>query len=295
MTYNDSPVESFEVVTCDFCEGTKIDKHFGTTCIECQEYSFEHVLTFLRSMLTIRPEDDQVLQKIRDSKITVQELKIQAFKFHRAHLANISLESGLQKANSWIKKLNFRYQRATRPDLTVAQILEIVVDQVLTCRKQIKQNEFEVRLSKIKSLRESSRIEIEELLKRNAAFNFEAPSFIYLIKHHGYAALKVGISTVTAMDKRISSHRNHGWVQIKTWKVESGLAAMDIERRVLVWWRVEKNAKFGCTSNEMPHGGYTETVPSADFDDIEVISKIEELIALEGVLEYRYPNIFSPN
>lgn len=54
---NDVPYESFEVAICDFCEGTKIDKHFGTTCIECQEYSFEHVLRFLGSMLAIQSEN----------------------------------------------------------------------------------------------------------------------------------------------------------------------------------------------------------------------------------------------
>ena len=287
---NDVPYESFEVTTCDFCEGTKRDNYFGTACIECQKYSFEPALKFLNSMLAIQPEDGLILKTIEELEVTVKELKIESSKFHRTHLANASLKHGLQKPDTWVRRLILRNQKTCTQKLSTTQILEIVVDQVLNLRKQIKLNEFQRRFEKVQSLKDSSKVDVESIIKNSFGFDFEAPSFIYFIKNHGLAALKVGVSTVTAKDKRISSHHRYGWVQVKTWKVENGLAAMDIERKLIAWWRLERNAKFGCTPDQMPQGGYTETVPSADFDDSEVISKIEELIALEGVLEYRYPN-----
>jgi hypothetical protein len=241
-------------------------------------------------MLAIQPENSLVLKRIKKLEITVQELEIQASNFHCAHLANAFLKHGLQKPDTWVGRLTLRDQKVCKQKLSTTQILEIVVDQVLNLRNQIKLNEFQRRLEKVQSLKDSSKGDVEKITKNSFRFDLEAPSFVYLIKNYGLAALKVGVSTVTAKDKRISSHERYGWVQVKTWKVENGLAAMDIERKLIAWWRLERNAKFGCTPDQMPQGGYTETAPSTDFDDSEVISKIEELIALEGVLEYRYPN-----
>lgn len=286
---NDVPCESFEVTICDFCEGTKRDNYFGTACIGCQEYSFEPALKFLNSMLAIQPEDGLILKTIEELEITVEELKIVSSKFHRAHLANASLKRGLHKPDTWFRKLILRNQKACTQKLSTTQILKIVIDQVLNLRKQKKIDEFQRRLEKVQSLKDSSKADVERIIKNSIGFDFEAPSFIYFIKNHGLAALKVGVSTVTAKDNRILSHQRYGWVQVKTWKVENGLVAMDIERKLIAWWRLERNAKFGCTPDQMPQGGYTETAPSTDFDDSEVISKIEELIHQEGVLEYRYP------
>ena len=110
------------------------------------------------------------------------------------------------------------------------------------------------------------------------SFDFKAPGVIYFVEHLDLMALKVGITSTSSKTDRIGQHELNGWTVIKTWSVQSGFIARDIEQKILRWWRVEKNLPFVCTERDMPQGGFTETIQTSEIDPDEVVSKVEGLI-----------------
>jgi hypothetical protein len=109
---------------------------------------------------------------------------------------------------------------------------------------------------------------------RNSGFRSAEDAIIYLITHPGYSSAKVGITD--AAGNRITKHRQRGWQVLTTIRVRGELA-LAIEKEILDWWRGELALPIHLGKQEMPQGGWTETVDSTEVDLAATIQRIYRL------------------
>ena len=86
--------------------------------------------------------------------------------------------------------------------------------------------------------------------------DFSAPGYVYLVVHHEFDALKVGIGGI---EKRIKDHTDQGWVLVKRWNFITGHKASLAEEKTLKHLRNDKGLKHYLSKQEMPQAGHTET------------------------------------
>jgi hypothetical protein len=98
-------------------------------------------------------------------------------------------------------------------------------------------------------------------------------AIVYLVTHPGYGSAKIGITNTGA---RVRQHSRHGWQTLVTARVPGGLA-MTIEKEILDWWRAELALPIHLGQQEMPQGGWTETVNSTGIDLAATIRRIRHL------------------
>jgi hypothetical protein len=96
-----------------------------------------------------------------------------------------------------------------------------------------------------------------------------------LITNTDFSAHKIGISGENK--HRVQQHRRHGWETFKTLKLDSGEFAYEIEQKILEWLYDEYGLTPFLTKEEMPQGGFTETVDASEIDLATIWSKVEEL------------------
>ena len=109
----------------------------------------------------------------------------------------------------------------------------------------------------------------------DSTFNYSEPAIIYLITSTGLLAHKIGISGENK--KRVQQHQREGWETFKTLRFETGEKAYEVEQGILTWL----SETFGWTpylsKEDMPQGGYTETVDASEIDLPTIWAKVEEL------------------
>jgi hypothetical protein len=110
-------------------------------------------------------------------------------------------------------------------------------------------------------------------------FSFKEPALIYLLRHDGLAALKIGVTSIVEEMNydRISHHQRHGWNLIFRWPTRTGRQAWEIEQKVLYWWRQEIGAPPALNAKQMPQNGYTETVSLRFVSIREIRARVEKL------------------
>lgn len=107
------------------------------------------------------------------------------------------------------------------------------------------------------------------------AFDFEGPATLYLITHEQLCAHKIGIGHT---DKsRIKQHASHGWKVFKTSDFPTGEDAYRVEQEVLNWLHEEFGLNPYLSKEEMPQGGYTETVDASEIDLPTIWTKIKSI------------------
>lgn len=109
----------------------------------------------------------------------------------------------------------------------------------------------------------------------DSTFNYHEPAIIYLLTNLEMGAHKIGISGATK--KRIEQHRRQGWETYKTLLFKSGEQAHEIEQIVFEWLRETFGLTTFLSKQEMPQGGYTETVDASEIDLRTIWAKVEEL------------------
>jgi hypothetical protein len=107
--------------------------------------------------------------------------------------------------------------------------------------------------------------------------DYAAPAFVYLITHKELGAHKIGIGNDKTKNNRLKEHAKAGWQVFDSIKVESGEKAEQIEQEVLRWIRTEKNLPIFLLSEQMPQGGYSETVGAEEIDLPTIWAKVNEL------------------
>lgn len=113
----------------------------------------------------------------------------------------------------------------------------------------------------------------------DSTFNFLEPAIIYLLTNLELGAHKIGISGATK--KRIEQHRREGWETFKVLTFDKGESAYQIEQEVLEWLRETFALTTFLSRQQMPQGGYTETVDASEIDLSTIWAKVEELSKVE--------------
>ena len=94
---------------------------------------------------------------------------------------------------------------------------------------------------------------------------------VYLITHAAYGAAKVGIADMAG--SRLAEHRREGWHIVAVFQV-TAKAAIAIEADVLRWWRGALGLPSYLRRDQMPQGGWTETVAAGRVDLAATVTRI---------------------
>ncbi len=113
--------------------------------------------------------------------------------------------------------------------------------------------------------------------------DYAAPAFVYLITHVGLGAHKVGIGNDKTRNNRLKEHAKDGWEVYKSMAFESGDRAEEIEQAVLKWLRIDRNLPIYLISEQMPQGGYSETVDAVEIELSTIWAKVEEFSKAEMI------------
>lgn len=125
----------------------------------------------------------------------------------------------------------------------------------------------------------------------NRPANPKVAALIYLVEHRALSALKVGVTSSFALTDRIRQHVLNNWEVCKVWEVDSMNSAIKVEQAVINWWRRELNSWPALRADEMPQGGYTETVSSVEVSRARTMEFIENVIDEKSVLDLQVTNI----
>jgi hypothetical protein len=107
----------------------------------------------------------------------------------------------------------------------------------------------------------------------------DAPGYLYLITHLELNATKIGIANVskTKLADRFYHHQKQGWELIARWNFDLGKNAQTVEKEILRILRKDMKIPPYLAKEDMPFGGWTETVSS---DSIS-LPKLRNLIEIE--------------
>lgn len=105
-----------------------------------------------------------------------------------------------------------------------------------------------------------------------------APSYLYLIESIELNAYKIGVARGTS--SRIKQHTNAGWRVLKSFYFLTGESAYGAESEVLKWWRKELLLPPFLEKNQIPHGGWTETISRDSLGVRKIMHFLDELIDL---------------
>lgn len=106
-----------------------------------------------------------------------------------------------------------------------------------------------------------------------------APGVLYLVKYDAYRVLKVGVTSTSSRRDRVKAHVDNGWEVVKTWDVADAGLAEAAETAVLNHWRKALGAPVAMRREDMPQGGYSETVAMMFVDEDEASRLIEISLA----------------
>lgn len=107
--------------------------------------------------------------------------------------------------------------------------------------------------------------------------DFNKPAFVYLISHTELGAHKIGVSGLEVQTERLKAHGKYGWKLYKRLNVETGEKAYLIEQGVLTWLRQELGLGTYVLKEQMPQGGFSETVDGSEVDLPTIWSQVEKL------------------
>jgi Zn finger protein HypA/HybF involved in hydrogenase expression len=113
---------------------------------------------------------------------------------------------------------------------------------------------------------------------QTAALELLAPSYFYIIQNEDFRAIKVGIANLTRRTDRIKAHKNQGWLLLYRQDLDTGEIALELEQQVLSWLRQDRKLGIYLEKSQMPQGGWTETVDSAEISLFEIREYFENLL-----------------
>jgi hypothetical protein len=108
-------------------------------------------------------------------------------------------------------------------------------------------------------------------LARRPGFRADEAALVYLVTHDAYGAAKVGVTD--ASGSRLAQHRREGWQIMAAFQV-TAKAAIAIETDILRWWRGELGLPSYLRRDQMPQGGWTETVATGSIDLAATVTRI---------------------
>lgn len=103
-----------------------------------------------------------------------------------------------------------------------------------------------------------------------------APTFVYLLQHHDLWAMKVGVSRRDSA--RLRQHTERGWEVVRLWRLDTGEQAYRVEASVLAWLRGGLGLPPYLTAEQVPQGGWTETVGADSVDLLDLLGHIDAAV-----------------
>jgi hypothetical protein len=107
----------------------------------------------------------------------------------------------------------------------------------------------------------------------------ENPAYVYIMFHHEFNSIKVGISNNNAKPNRIKSHASDGWQLFKQIDVLNGAIATEIEAKTFNWIRRELGLGVHLSKEMMKHHGYSETVDANEVTVLQIERRIQEILS----------------
>lgn len=107
-------------------------------------------------------------------------------------------------------------------------------------------------------------------------FDPTLPAVVYLVAHQQLGAAKVGVSREGGY--RLKEHLSRGW-QVLVQESLPGDRALHVEKEVLSYWRTDLQLPPFLGKQEMPQGGWSETVDLDAVDIVITIVRIRQLVA----------------
>jgi hypothetical protein len=119
-----------------------------------------------------------------------------------------------------------------------------------------------------------------------------APSYLYLIVHDQYGALKIGVGNVQEKKKtdRLENHRRRNWETFKIWNFNTGAEAYYVEQAVLTTLRIELQIPKFLHKSQMPQRGETETMDR----DLVSLLEVERIVKNTIKAQKAIRHIFVP-
>lgn len=111
----------------------------------------------------------------------------------------------------------------------------------------------------------------------NGAFDGSTSGLIYLITNSQLNSHKIGITSRERKSDRLKVHRSSGWKVFETLEFDDGSEVLRIERAVLDWARKELNLGPHLSREEVPQGGFSETLDASEIDPETIWAKVQEL------------------
>ena len=111
----------------------------------------------------------------------------------------------------------------------------------------------------------------------NGKFDGSTSGVFYLTTNSLLNAHKIGITSTDSKTDRLKIHENANWKTYKIMELEKSSEALRIESEILDWLRLELNLAPYLSREEMPQGGYSETVDASEIDLPTIWAKVEEL------------------
>ena len=105
-----------------------------------------------------------------------------------------------------------------------------------------------------------------------------------MLRHPEWFSLKIGITALSSTKDRLAVHERSGWELVRTWEFDTAFEAEDIEQRVVRWWRDVLGAPPSVLRDQMPQGGWTETV-SLLYVEVDEVVDIIGLAAGTEIIE----------
>ncbi|AXH66336.1 hypothetical protein SEA_SATIS_177 [Streptomyces phage Satis] len=103
---------------------------------------------------------------------------------------------------------------------------------------------------------------------------------VYVVFSESLGSLKIGISS-NLSGARVSQHTQYGWVVLQEWTMARLESARKVEREVLRELRVDRNLPAHLTAEQMPQGGWTETVSAGLIDSEELVALVDRFASEE--------------
>jgi DNA-directed RNA polymerase subunit M/transcription elongation factor TFIIS len=114
----------------------------------------------------------------------------------------------------------------------------------------------------------------------NWGYQFDKPSYIYLITHDNLYSHKVGIANKAKLNKsdRLHKFKNHGWQIHKVWEFEEGHTPIMVEAQVLKIIRKDLGIPQHLAKGTLKYEGETETISADSITLLELEKIIKKVI-----------------
>jgi hypothetical protein len=101
---------------------------------------------------------------------------------------------------------------------------------------------------------------------------------LYLVSHDGFNSAKIGISSNSSKGDRLQDHTQYGWKVDGLWVFDRLRNAEQVEGAVIAWWRNTLSLPPSCRPEQMPQGGYTETISLSSLNKAQITPFIEDIV-----------------